>query len=244
MNEATYDSVLMALKAGYRHIDTAMIYKNEEEVGRAIADSGIPREELFITTKLWNDDHGNVSDAINLSLKKLGLEYVDLYLIHWPLPTRVEAYKDMEKLLNDGKTKAIGVSNFTIRHMEDFLNKVSVIPAVNQVEFNPFLNQKELLDYCRTKEIMLEAYCPLTHGSNLDNQKLSEIAHKYEKSPAQIMLRWSTQQGVVVLPKSTDEGRIAENLASLEFEIAKEDMTEISSWNENLRICDDPANMP
>ncbi len=244
MNEATYNSVLIALKAGYRHIDTAMIYNNEEEVGRAIADSGVAREEIFVTTKLWNDDQGDVQAALNLSLKKLGLDYVDLYLMHWPLPSRVEAYKEMEKLLESGRTKAIGVSNFTIRHLEELLTHSTVVPVVNQVEFNPFLNQSELKYYCEEKGIVLEAYCPLSHGTKLDNDKLLAIAKKYDKSSAQIMLRWSTQQGIVVIPKSSNEARLAENLASTDFDISDEDMREISSWNENTRVCSDPTEMP
>ncbi len=244
MAEVTYDSVLTALKAGYRHIDTATIYNNEEEVGRAIADSGIARTELFITTKLWNDDHDDVGAAFDLSLKKLGLEYVDLYLMHWPVPTRVESYKQMEKIFNSGKAKAIGVSNFTIRHLDSFLLQVTVTPTVNQVEFNPFLNQKELLNYCQSKNIVLEAYGPLTHAHKLSDDRLATMAEKYGKSPAQIMLRWSTQQGIVVLPKSQTKSRIIENLTIFDFTISDADMAEISSWNEDARFCNDPTDMP
>ncbi len=244
MHETTYESVLAALKAGYRHIDTATVYRNEEAVGRAIAESGATREELFITTKLWNDDQDDVEAALALSLKKLGLDYVDLYLMHWPLPTRVEAYREMEKLHASGKAKAIGVSNFTIRHLEQFLPQITVIPAVNQVEFNPFLNQAELLKFCEDKNIRLEAYCPLAHGSKLDDPRLLEIAGRYNKSPAQIMLRWSVQQGIIVIPKSSSPERLRENLNILDFEISSDDMNVIGTWNENSRICGDPTDMP
>jgi diketogulonate reductase-like aldo/keto reductase len=244
MHEATYSSVLTALKAGYTHIDTAMIYRNEEAVGQAIADSGVTRDKLFITTKLWNDDHGDVAGALSLSLKKLNLDYVDLYLIHWPLPSRVDAYKEMEKLQASGKAKAIGVSNFTVRHLEQLLPHISIVPAVNQVEFNPFLNQAELLAYCREKGIVLEAYCPLAHGSKLDDSRLVELAEKYGRSAAQLMLRWAVQQGIVVIPKSSSPERIAENLKIFDFDISSEDMSTIATWNENSRICGDPTNMP
>jgi diketogulonate reductase-like aldo/keto reductase len=239
-----YDATVTAIKAGYRHIDTAMIYKNEEEVGRAIADSGIPREELFVTTKLWNTDHGDVQAAFDLSLNKLGLDYVDLYLMHWPVPTRVEAYKQMEIIAESGHAKAIGVSNFTIRHLESFLPQISIKPAINQVEFHPFLNQKELHEYCKSNDIVLEAYSPLAHAKNLDSEKLKVMAVKYSKSPAQIMLRWATQQGIIVIPKSTNKNRITENLESLAFDITGDDMAEMSSWDENLRTCGDPTDMP
>lgn len=244
MLDATYDSVLAALEAGYRHIDTAMIYKNEEVVGKAIADSGIARDKLFITTKLWNDDHNDVAGAFNTSLKKLGLEYVDLYLMHWPLPSRVEAYKEMEKIHASGRAKAIGVSNFTIRHLESFLPEIDILPAVNQVEFNPFLNQRELFDYCAEKSIVLEAYCPLAHGEKLKDRRVIELAAKYDVSPAQLLLRWLTHQNIVAIPKSTNPERIAQNLDIFGFEISAKDMQVMSSWNENSRYCGDPTDMP
>jgi len=188
-----YEAVTAALKAGYRHIDTAMIYHNEEEVGRAIVDSGINREELSITTKLWNDDHDDVQTAFDTSLKKLGLEYVDLYLMHWPVETRLDAYSKMEAIYESGKAKAIGVSNFTERHLSELLMNSKIVPVVNQVEFNPFLNQKELKILCENKRITLEAYSPLTHANKLDDEKLQSIASHYDKSPAQILLRWAVQ---------------------------------------------------
>ena len=244
MLDATYDSVLAAFKAGYRHIDTAMIYKNEEAVGKAITDSGLAREELFITTKLWNDDHGDVAGAFDTSLKKLGLEYVDLYLMHWPLPSRVQAYKEMEKIHTSGRAKSIGVSNFTIRHLESFLSEIEIVPAVNQVEFNPFLNQQELLDYCAQKGIVLEAYCPLAHGEKLQDSRVIDLAAKYGVSPAQLLLRWLTQKNIVAIPKSTNPERIAQNIDVFGFNISSADMEAIETWNENSRYCSDPTNMP
>ena len=238
-----YNAVATALKAGYRHIDTAMIYRNEEEVGQAIADSGIEREELFVTTKLWNDDHAAVQAAFDLSLQKLGLEYVDLYLMHWPVPERVESYKAMEMIYKSGKAKSIGVSNFTVTHLESFLQEVDVVPTVNQVEFNPFLNQKELLDYCTDKNIILEAYSPLTHAHKLQDPRLVDIATRYNKTPAQILLRWATQQGIVVIPKSSNPNRIAEN-HDIEFGISDEDVATMNTWNEDARFCGDPTHMP
>jgi len=243
-DQDAYDAVSHALKVGYRHIDTAMIYHNEEEVGRAIADSGVPREDLFITTKLWNDDHDDVQAAFDKSLQKLGLEYVDLYLMHWPVETRLDAYKDMEIIYKSGKAKAIGVSNFTCRHLSELFMNSDVIPAVNQVEFNPFLNQQELIDCCSKKDIVLEAYSPLTHANKLDDDKLVSIAKKYGKSPAQVMLRWAVQKGIVVIPKSSNEGRIKENFTIFDFEISDDDVAEMDSWNENARYCGDPTGMP
>jgi len=239
-----YDAVTAALKAGYRHIDTAMIYHNEQEVGRAIADSGIPREELFITTKLWNDDHDDVQAAFDTSLKKLGLEYVDLYLMHWPLETRLHAYSKMEAIYTTAKARAIGVSNFTERHLSELLMNSKIVPVVNHVEFNPFLNQKELKNLCESKGITIEAYSPLTHANKLNDEKLKIIAAKYDKSPAQVLLRWAVQQNIVVIPKSSNEGRIAENFAIFDFELSDEDLQTMNDWNEDARFCGDPTGMP
>lgn len=242
--QAAYDAVTHALKTGYRHIDTAMIYHNEEEVGRAIADSGIPRSELFITTKLWNDDHDDVQAAFDKSLSKLGLEYIDLYLMHWPVETRLEAYKEMESIYKSGKTKAIGVSNFTERHLSELLMNTEIIPTVNQVEFNPFLNQVELKSLCDSKEIMIEAYSPLTHANKLDDEKLQLLSEKYNKSPAQILLRWGVQQDVIVIPKSSNESRIKENFEIFDFDISEDDLAMMNNWNEDARFCGDPSGMP
>lgn len=241
--QEAYDAVLEALKIGYRHIDTAAVYGNEEEVGRAIKDSEVPRSDLFITTKLWNDDHGQVNEAFQTSLKKLGLDYVDLYLMHWPVETRLKSYKIMEEFYKDSRAKAIGVSNFTVRHLEELLTQTDITPAVNQVEFNPFLNQTDLLIYCRDNSIAIEAYSPLTHANKLNDEKLVALAKKYNKSPAQILLRWAVQQQIIAIPKSSNPKRIKENFEIFDFEIDEEDMTSMSSWNEDARFCWNPHEM-
>ena len=245
--KTTQNAVKFALKLGYRHIDTARIYGNETDVGIALRESRIPREQVFITTKLWNSDQGYEStlQACNDSLRRLGLDYLDLYLIHFPVSeTRLESWKAMSVLLKEGKCKAIGVSNFTIRHLEELLTTTKTVPAVNQVEFNPFLYQKELLNYCQQKGIQLEAYSPLTRGERLDHPKIRVLAAKYSKSPAQIMIRWSLQHGLVVIPKSVTEERIRENSQVFDFNISTEDMTLLNSLNENLRANWDPTDVP
>lgn len=238
--DEAYEAVKTAIDTGYRLIDTAKVYGNEEAVGRAIKDSGVPREELFVTTKLWEDDFLDVEEALATSLKKLGIDYVDLYLIHWPKSNRVAAYKAMETEQEKGRTRAIGVSNFTIQHLEELLANTTVIPAINQVEFNPFLNQQELLSYCNENGIVLEAYSPLSHAHKLDDERLTKLAAQYGKSPAQLMLRWAIQQGVVAIPKSGSTSRMQENFNIFDFEISDEDMEDIRTWNEMLRFSTDP----
>jgi diketogulonate reductase-like aldo/keto reductase len=237
-------AVLAALELGYRHIDTAAIYGNEESVGAALRKSGIPRGEIFVTTKLWNDDHGDPVNAFNGSLKRLKLDYVDLYLIHFPVPARNRSWTIMEGLHASGRTKSIGVSNFTIRHLNELLAIAKTVPAVNQVEIHPFLSQRELRQYCASKQIIVEAYSPLTHGKRLDDRQLLEVARKYSKSPAQILIRWGLQHGMVVLPKSIHAERIEENAAVFDFDLSAEDMTRLDNLNENLRTCWDPTDAP
>jgi len=232
------EAVLAALETGYRHIDTAAIYENEESVGAALKKTSIPREEIFITTKLWNSDHDDPEEAFNESLKKLQLDYVDLYLM------QNASWKILEKINKEGKAKAIGVSNFTIRHLKELLEKTEIVPAINQVEFHPYLYQKELLDFCNEKNIKLEAYSPLTHGHKLKDIKLVEVAKKYNKSSAQILIKWGLQHGLVVIPKSSKKERIIENSSIFDFEISKEDMKKLDSFNENLRTCWDPTDAP
>jgi diketogulonate reductase-like aldo/keto reductase len=262
-------AVLAALEAGYRHIDTAAMYGNEESVGAAIRMSGIPRENIFVTTKLWNSDHGNPARALDTSLRKLKLDYVDLYLIHYPVRERRQSWRALEVLRTVGKARSIGVSNFTIRHLTELLAETKTVPAVNQVEFHPYLYQQDLLDFCAGKGIVVEAYSPLTKGEQLKDPKLVAVARKYAKagpqpaaprarlpfvdslfphsaakSTAQILIRWALQHGLVAIPKSANRRRIFENADIFDFEINAEDMELLDRFNENLRTCWDPTNAP
>ncbi|MGG3800486.1 aldo/keto reductase [Metabacillus fastidiosus] len=239
------NSVKSAIKAGYRSIDTAAIYKNEEGVGQAVKEAGIPREQLFITSKVWNSDQGYESTiaAFHESLKKLDLDYLDLYLIHWPVKeTYKETWKAMETLYKEGKVKAIGVSNFHIHHLEDLMEEAEIIPMVNQVEYHPRLTQKELLSFCQNNNIQLEAWSPLARGRFFDDPILVELSRKYEKTAAQIILRWDLQTGVVTIPKSVHEHRIIENANIFDFELSNEDIAKIDSLNQNERVGSDPDN--
>jgi methylglyoxal/glyoxal reductase len=235
--------VRYALKIGYRHIDTAYIYGNESDVGKALHDSGIHRDEVFITTKLWNTREVGYDSAVlacKESLQRLGLKYIDLYLIHWPVHgignNTIEIWKAMVNLLREGKARAIGVSNFAIDDLKQILNDSGVVPAVNQVEFHPFLYQKDLLSFCRKNGIQLEAYSPLTRGRRLSHPSIVNIAKKYDnKTPAQILIRWSLQHNLVVIPKSVHEERILENCQVFDFELEDEDMKPLDSLNENLQ---------
>jgi diketogulonate reductase-like aldo/keto reductase len=244
----TSDVVLAALEAGYPHIDTASAYGNEESVGAAIRISGIPRESIFVTTKLWNSDHGSPERALDTSLRKLKMNYVDLYLIHFPVRQRRQSWRALEALQKKGKTRSIGVSNFTIAHLSELLTESETVPAVNQVEFHPYLYQQDLLAFCRAKGIVVEAYSPLTHGERLKDPKLVAIAKKYSspkaKSTAQILIRWALQHGLVVLPKSSNRRRIFENADVFDFEISEDDMRLLDSFHENLRTCWDPSDVP
>ncbi|MFH1917444.1 MAG: aldo/keto reductase [Nanoarchaeota archaeon] len=241
----TYNAVLFALKAGYRHIDTAAFYRNEKDVGRAVRESGIPRDEIFITTKLANQEHDDPVKAFEQSNTNLGLDYINLYLIHWPVPGKRDAtWRFLETLYAEKKVRAIGVSNYTIRHLKELLSFAKVIPAVNQVEFSPFLYQKELLHFCKEKKIQLEAYSPLTRGHKLDDPRLAALSTKYKKSPAQLLIRWAIQHDVVVIPKSSKERRIKENADVFDFTISLEDMQAMDAYNENCRFCWDPTDAP
>ncbi|WP_078131283.1 aldo/keto reductase [Leptospira kirschneri] len=238
------EAVLNALEAGYRHIDTARIYDNEKDVGQAIRESGIPRKEIFITTKLWNADQGpdKIRKALENSLDKLGIDFVDLYLIHFPVTSkRMNSWKELEKVYHDKLCKAIGVSNYTITHLGELLKDSQITPAVNQVEFHPFLNQIHLLEYCKKHKIQLEAYSPLAHGQKIEDPTISKIAQKYDKTPAQILIRWAIEQKIVVIPKSTQKKRIIENSKVFDFAISEEDMKILNSLDENFRTCWDPS---
>jgi diketogulonate reductase-like aldo/keto reductase len=243
----TKQAVLYALEIGYRLIDTAAMYENEEAVGEAVRESGIPREEIFVTTKLWNADHGydKALEAFDQSLERLGLSYIDLYLIHFPVEVlRNDSWRALEKILEQGKCKSIGVSNYMIWHLEELLKNSSIVPVVNQVEFNTYLYLKDLLEFCNSHKIVLEAYSPLTKGHKLDDPKLGEVALKYSKTPAQILIRWALQKGTIVIPKSSNKDRIKENAAVFDFEITQEDMKLLDSFNENLRTSWDPSTVP
>ncbi|MCF0090109.1 MULTISPECIES: aldo/keto reductase [unclassified Streptomyces] len=242
-------AVSTALEAGYRSIDTAAIYGNEEGTGRAIASSGLPREELFVTTKLWNADQGHDSTlrAFDTSLKKLGLEYVDLYLIHWPMPDRgtfVDTYKAFEKLYEEGRAKAIGVSNFLPEHLTTLLEATSVVPAVNQIELHPQLQQQTAREVHAEHGIATEAWSPLGSGKGLlDVPAIVAIARKHGRTPAQVVLRWHLQLGNVVIPKSVTPSRIKENFDVFGFSLDEEDLGAISALDEDRRLGSNPADV-
>ncbi|MGA8944273.1 MAG: aldo/keto reductase [Thermoactinomyces sp.] len=239
------NAVKAALETGYRSIDTAAVYRNEEGVGKALAETEVPREELFVTTKVWNDDQGyeTTLKAFEESRKKLGLDYIDLYLIHWPVKGKYkETWKAMEKLYKEGLVKVIGVSNFQIHHLKDLLSDAEIRPMVNQVEFHPYLTQKELLAFCKEEQIQMEAWSPLMQGQFVQVALLKELAEKYGKTPAQIILRWDLQHGVVTIPKSVNEHRIRENADLFDFELSQEDMDRIDALNKNHRFGPDPDN--
>lgn len=239
------DSVKYAIKAGYKSIDTAKIYENEEGVGQAIKESGVSREELFVTSKVWNADQGydTTIQAFETSLNKLGLEYLDLYLIHWPVEGKYkDTWKALEKLYKDGKIRAIGVSNFQVHHLEDLIAGAEVKPMVNQIEFHPLLTQTEVREYCKKQEIQVEAWSPLAQGELLDNEVLAQIAEKHGKSTAQVILRWDLQNEVVTIPKSTKEQRIIQNADVFDFELNAEEVEKINALNQNHRVGPDPDN--
>lgn len=244
------NAVKFAIKHGYRSIDTAAIYGNEEGVGQAIHEAmkeyGIKREELFITSKVWNADLGYEStiEAYETSLRKLGLDYLDLYLIHWPVEGKYkEAWRALETLYKDGNVNAIGVSNFQVHHLQDLMKDAEIKPMVNQVEYHPRLTQQEVKTFCDNNGIQFEAWSPLMQGQLFENPLLKELANKYNKTVAQVILRWDLQNGVVTIPKSTKERRIMENAAIFDFELSTEDLNRISDLDENLRVGPDPDNI-
>ena len=245
--EATYKAVLDSINAGYRHIDTARAYDNEADVGRAVQDADINRKDLFITTKLWNRHQGydEAIEACEKSLARLGCDYIDLYLIHWPLKDkRNESWRALIELQKKGICRSIGVSNFTIDNLKELEDKFEVIPAANQVEFHPYHYQKDLLEYCNSKNIIIEAYSPLVHAKRMDEERLVAISEEMGKTPAQILIRWAMQRGMVVLPKSVNESRIIENFAVFDFEISDSLMKRLDDLDERYVTCWDPHNPP
>lgn len=240
-------AVTAALQAGYRSIDTAKIYGNEAGVGRALAESGLPREQVFVTTKLWNDDHENVERAFEASLERLGLETLDLYLMHWPVPRQdkyVSAWRAMERLYADGRVRAIGVSNFHIEHLTRLMEETSVVPALNQVELHPNLQQAELRAFHASQGILTEAWSPLGQGKGLlGDPALAAIGQKHGRSPAQVVLRWHIQLGNVVIPKSVTPARIKENIDVFDFALDDEDMAAVGALDTGTRLGPDPATM-
>lgn len=238
------DAVKAAIATGYRSIDTAAVYGNEDGVGKGIAESGVARDELFITSKVWNADQGYDSTlrAFETSLSKLGLETLDLYLIHWPVKGKYkETWRALETLYKEGRVRAIGVSNFHVAHLQDLLDGAEVVPMVDQVEFHPLLSQPELRAFCKEQKIQLEAWSPLMQG-NLDVPLLTELAAKYGKTAAQIVLRWDLQHEVVTIPKSITPSRIAENAGIFDFALAAEDVARLDELNQNKRFGPDPDN--
>ncbi|MFJ5015460.1 aldo/keto reductase [Streptomyces griseoluteus] len=240
-------AVTTALETGYRSIDTAAIYGNEEGTGKAIAASGVPREDLFVTTKLWNSDQGYDSTlrAFDTSLEKLGLDYLDLYLIHWPLPARdnyLDTYKAFEKLHSDGRIRAIGVSNFLPEHLERLIAETSVVPAVNQIELHPQLQQRAAREFDAERGIATEAWSPLGQGKGLlEVPAIVAIARKHGRTPAQVVLRWHIQLGNIVIPKSVTPSRIKENIEVFDFTLDDEDLAAIGALDEDKRLGPDPA---
>jgi diketogulonate reductase-like aldo/keto reductase len=243
----TKTACLNAIAAGYRLIDTASMYENEKDVGAAVVQSGLDRKDLFVTTKLWNNDHGydQTLKAFKRSQAALGLEQVDLYLVHWPGGgSRKETWQAMEKLYHEGKCRAIGVSNYTIAHLKETLTYADVVPAVNQVEFHPWLFQKDLLDFCKKEQIQMEAYSPLSRAKNLDSPILKRVGSHYDKTPVQVMIRWGLQHGLIEIPKTTHKERMIENASVFDFQIDDHDMKEIDSIDKERRVSWDPSTVP
>ena len=241
------DALRWAFEAGYRHVDTARLYGNERDVGKVLRESGLPREQVFITTKLQNRDHGYVraARALDESLRDLGLDHVDLYLVHWPVEgLRLESWRALEEALASGKARAVGVSNYLPRHLDELLAASDVAPAVDQVEFSPYLHQRALLGYCRARGIRLEAYSPLTRGRRLGDPPLVEVAAAHGKTPAQVLIRWALQHDLVVIPKSVTRERIYENADVFDFALTPEDMARLDALDAGEHQAWDPTHAP
>ncbi|MGW7927379.1 aldo/keto reductase [Staphylococcus xylosus] len=249
-NDECAASVKHAIENGYTHIDTAMIYENEDKVGQGIAEglasTGLKRSDLFITSKLWLDDYGrqNVADAYETSLNKLGLDYLDLYLMHWPGTDEalmIDTWQGMEDLYKNDKVKNIGVSNFNIEHLEALLAQVSIKPVINQVEFHPYLLQSSLNRYLEVQNIHMESWSPLMNAQILEDETVNAVANEVDKSPAQVIIRWNVEHGVVVIPKSVTPSRIEENINVFDFALTAEQIEKLDNLNEERRIGPDPA---
>jgi diketogulonate reductase-like aldo/keto reductase len=241
------EAVAGALRGGYRHIDTARIYGNEVDVGEGVRASEVPRDRVFVTTKLWNDDHGYDAAlrAFEASAKRLGLDYVDLYLIHWPVAgKRRDSWRALERLYEQKVARAIGVSNYLRPHLEELLAHANVVPAVNQIEVHPFLQRRETRALCADTGIVVEAYSPLTHGRRLGHPVVVDVARAVGRTPAQVLLRWGMQHGLVVLPKSVRAERIAENAAVFDFTLGAAEMTKLDALEEGLATGWDPSDQP
>jgi diketogulonate reductase-like aldo/keto reductase len=240
------NAIKAAIEVGYRHFDTAQIYENEQFVGEALTESSLPRKELFITTKIWNENMNwdDIEPSFEESLKKLQTDYVDLLLLHFPVTElRRPAWRRMQDIYRSGKAKAIGVSNYTVKHLEELLKECEVKPAVNQVELHVFLQQPELVRYCQDNGIAIEAYSPLAHGYDMTDKTIVMIAEKYGKSVAQIMIRWCLEKGFITIPKSTHPDRIKENFNVLSFKLDEGDLTQITGLERDLRTCWDPTHV-
>lgn len=242
--QTTADSVRWAIEAGYRHIDTAAVYGNECSVGEGIRTCGLPRDQIFLTSKLWNDDirKERTLEAFKESLERLGTDYLDLYLIHWPADGHARAWRVLEELYQSGAVRAIGVSNYHRSHLDELEHEAKILPMVNQFECHPYMSQKPLIDLCRERGMVYESYSPLggQSGPVLNDPKINEIAAKLDRTPAQIVLRWHLQRGSIVLPKSNHKERIASNLQVFDFALSENEMQEIDALNRNLRTGGDP----
>lgn len=242
-DQEVIDAVSYALQLGYRHIDTASIYGNEEGVGKGIKESAVNREEVFVVSKVWNADQGyeTTLKAFEASLKRLDLEYLDLYLIHWPVDGKyTDTWRALERLYAEKRIRAIGISNFMQHHLEDLLTRAEVVPMVNQMEFHPYVVQQDLIDYCSAKGIQYEAWSPFMQGKVFGLDICQELSKKYKKTVAQVILRWNLQKGVVTIPKSVKKERILSNAAIFDFEISKEDIAYLDGLDRGERIGPDP----
>ncbi len=236
--KTTQNAVRWALEAGYRHVDTAAVYGNEQDVGAAVRDSGLPRQQVFIATKVWNSDQGYDATlrAYDQSLKRLKVDFIDLYLIHWPIHgTRSEAWRAMVRIYEEGRCRAIGVSNYMVRHLKEILAESPIIPAVNQFELSPYNTRPALVDFCCQRGIVVESYSPLARGRKLGDPALEVLSNHYGKTPAQILIRWAIEKGYVVIPKSVHRERIIENVGVFDFSITPEDMRLLDGLNEDLQ---------